>query len=244
MLYYHNRIGVNFVSSCKSQLLEKNNHLASAAGNSIISYVREKWHCMLIHIYKKGEINLPIWHLELSTSVSVIKFSTITSAKVVTIWWQMAAHTKSIPGRSHKHKSRALSLRKLLEAWAFICQNQTTSNVCHTKLFTMKTCKLRNHHHVMWLLSRLLFLKFPLKTLLLDLESHSASSQKYHGNNLKSSHLESKYTCWEKNKFQKASLSECFKAEKSVSPSRHTNMEEMKDFLATLSHFYYSVVLV
>lgn len=43
-------------------------------------------------------------------------------------------------------------------------------------------------------------------------------------------------------------LAECFKIqlrklEKSVSPSRHMNMKEMKDFLATLNHFYYSLVL-
>lgn len=60
MLYYHNRIRVNFVSSCKSHLVEKNNHRVSAAGNSIISYGGEKWRYMFIHIHKEREINLPI----------------------------------------------------------------------------------------------------------------------------------------------------------------------------------------
>lgn len=75
MLYYHNRIRVNFVSNCTSQLVEKNNRLVSAARNSIICYVTEKWCCMFIHIHKGGEIKPAMWHLESSTSVSVIKFN-------------------------------------------------------------------------------------------------------------------------------------------------------------------------
>lgn len=80
MLCYHNRIRVNFVSNCASQLVEKNNRLISAAKTSIICYVTEKWCYMFIHIHKGGEINPAMGHLEPSTLVSVIKFFTITSA--------------------------------------------------------------------------------------------------------------------------------------------------------------------
>lgn len=168
MLDYHNKIRVNFVFNFTGQLVEKNNHHVSAASKNIVCYVREKWCYTFIHFHKGGERNPARWHLEPYTSVSVIKLSTITSAKVITndIWqltrkvfWEDLISTSQehlLWVSCYRNKSHQPSSAK--ERWFLIHGIQCSPPQKHTHWEIL---------HYLWFLSSLLilFLSLPLKVL-------------------------------------------------------------------------------
>ena len=89
---------------------------------------------MFIHIHKGGEINPAMWHLEPCTSVSVIKFSTITSAKVITIQWQMVilftrkAFWEDLTSTSQEHLLWVSRNRNQRAGWFLILGIQCSSS--------------------------------------------------------------------------------------------------------------------
>lgn len=216
MLCYHNRIRMNFVSNCTSQLVEKKQLpcLCSQKQHYLL-HKREMVFC--VHVHSQREWNKP-------SSVTFRMFHFSISDFIFHHNICQSHHCSMTDGSSHeKHFGKISHTSQENLHWVSHDMNkshhlpQRDFYIWHRILFIMETFTLRNNITLFLPHLFILSLGCLAKVLLQDLKSHSAKpSQEYHSNFLKSIRLEGKYTSIEKKeKSSKAlliwPLAECFK---------------------------------